>query len=70
MSYMDIIVTAAYPDMIETIDGAGRKTYYNGLWHYEVAVVASDLEPEDFQRFVRDGPVFRVSIDTSITNDD
>ncbi len=63
MSYIDIIVTAAYPDRIESINGHGHKTYYNGLWHYEVVVVGSDLEPEDFQRFVRDSPVFRVGIE-------
>ena len=62
MSYIDIMVTAAYPDRIETTTEYGHHTYVHGRWNYEVAVVGSDLEPEDFQRFVRDAPVFRVEI--------
>ncbi len=61
MSYIDIIVTAAYPDRIETTVG-DKQSFIHGRWNYEVAVVDSDLTPEDFQRFVRDALVFRVEI--------
>ncbi len=63
MSYIDIVVTAAYPDRIEIpAAGSSLRTYMNGRWNYEVAVIGSDLKPEDFQRFLRDNKVFRVNI--------
>lgn len=62
MSYIDIIITAAYPDRIETTTDYDHRTFINGLWNYECLVVGSDLEPEDFQRLVRDNSVLRFNI--------
>ena len=64
MSYIDIIVTAAYPDRIDVTIG-GEESYINGQWNYELAVVGTDMKPEDFQKMVRENTVTRLLVDPS-----
>ncbi len=63
MSYIDIIITAAYPDRIDVSVG-DEESHINGKWNYEIAVVGTDMKPEDFQRMVREGSVIRLQVDS------
>ncbi len=62
MAYLEIAFTGVYPDRIERVVD-GSKDFVDGVWHYDIAVLSSDMSVEDAQKALREGRVFRLEVE-------